>query len=136
MLRAGDFPGYLQLMEIEPFLRQQSSESIFLKLNPIQLSEIMRELNYLEDKGSFDNDSFFALRKHTAWKVLYMLSHFFHEQIENEKKAVDVKYRHQLPDILEYMHQHFSEKITVDDLSHMERCIKQYRGNRHKIEVG
>lgn len=113
----GDFPGYLQLMEIEPFLRQQSSKSIFLRLNPIQLSEIMRELYYLEDKGNFNGDNFSALRKHTTWKVLYMLSNFLHEQIGNEKNEVDVKYKHQLLDTLEYIHQHFFEKITVDDLA-------------------
>lgn len=109
--------GFLQLMEIEPFLRQSGADSLFLHLNQAQLSEIKNEIGYIEDKGCFGKPQFNAIRLHTVWKLIYYLSHLLHEQTVNDKKSPKAKYHAQALDTLEYIHQHFSEKLTIDSLA-------------------
>ena len=110
-------PGYLQLMEIEPFLRQNCSESMFLHLNPSELSEIKAEFKFIEKNGAFDRDAFSSLHRHTTWKIIYYLSYLLHKQNDSEKMTVPTKYRQEILDTLEYLHRNFSEKITIDGLA-------------------
>jgi len=110
-------PGYLQLMEIEPFLRQNGSSAMFLHLNPMQLAEVRRDFKYIEGSGEFASDGFLALKKHIAWKIIYLLSHLLLEQTVRGEKTSEAKYSQQILDTLEYLHHHFSEKITVEHLA-------------------
>ena len=109
--------GFIQLMEIEPFLRQNCGEAMFLHLNPQNLSTILEDLRCLEEGGEFDGDGCIPLRIHTAWKLIYRLSFLLAEQTEKQKHQKKIKHQRQIFDALEYIHQHFSEKITVSDLS-------------------
>ena len=109
--------GFLQFMEIEPFLRQNCSESMFLHLNPAELAEIKVEFKFIEKNGAFDQEAFSPLHRHTTWKIIYYLSYLLHKQNAGEKKAYPTKYRQQILDTLEYLHQHFSKKIIVDRLA-------------------
>ena len=111
------FSGFLQLMEIEPFLRQNFSKSMFLHLNTTQLMEIKSEIKFIESKGTFDQEAFSALQFHNVWKILYYLSYLLHKQNNSEKKTVQAKYTQQILDTLEYIHQRFYEKITIDKLA-------------------
>ena len=108
--------GYLQLMEIEPILRQRNAEPIFLHLDITQLSELQWELKYLEDKSIFNQKCYSAIQSHSVWKLIYYLSDIFYKQI-NEKKTKIGKLDPQTLNTLEYLHQHFSEKITIEKLS-------------------
>ena len=110
-------PGFLQLMEIEPFLRQTYSEAMFLHLTPVQLSDIEREFKFIEQKGTFDTENYLPLCTHTAWKIIYYLSHLLHEQIEGAQKGTKSKYERQILDTLEYIHYHYSEKLTIEGLA-------------------
>ncbi len=110
-------PGFLQLMEIEPFLRQNCSESMFLHLNPAELSEMKAEFRFIEKNGTFDDEALSSLHSHTIWKIIYYLSYLLYKQNDGEKMTVQMKYRHEILDTLEYLHQNFSEKITVDGLA-------------------
>ena len=110
-------PGFLQLVEIEPFLRQNCSESMFLHLNPAELSEIKAEFKFIEKNGAFDQEAFSSLHRHTTWKILYYLSYLLHKQNDCEKTPVPTKYRQEILDTLEYLHRNFSEKITIDGLA-------------------
>ena len=114
---ANTMPGFLKFFEIEPFLRQNSSASIFLNLNLHQLAEIKNELKFIEDNGAFDRKEMSALHNHVAWKIIYYCSYLLHNQIERDKKSMPKKYEHLILDTLEYLHQHFSEKITINSLS-------------------
>lgn len=106
--------GYVQLMETEPFLRKTYSEQMFLHLSPLQLSEIMHELRFVEDGGPCPMH---ALAHHTVWKVLYLASYYLSLQLENETKRKGRKYEQQILDTLCYLHLHYSERITVDHLA-------------------
>lgn len=110
-------PGFLQLMEIEPFLRQNCSESTFLHLNPAELSEIKSEFKFIERNTAFAHKAFELLHRHTTLKLLYYLSYLLHKQNHEEKKVTPTKYKQQILDTLEYMHLHFSKKITIDGLA-------------------
>jgi AraC-like DNA-binding protein len=110
-------PGFLQLVEIEPFLRQNCSESMFLHLNPAELSEIEAELKFIAKNGAFDQGVCSSLHRHTTWKILYYLSFLLHKQNDYKKMPVPTKYRQEILDTLEYLHQNFSEKITIDRLA-------------------
>ena len=116
-LEANLMPGFLKFLEIEPFLRQNSSKSMFLNLNYSQLMEIKNELKFIEDNGAYDKKEISALHNHVAWKIIYYCSYLLHKQIEQSKKSLPNKYEHLIFDTLEYMHQHFSEKITIDSLA-------------------
>jgi len=110
-------PGFLKLMEIEPFLRQNGSDAMFLHLTPAQLAEIRSDLKFIEENSVFDEANLLPLQEHTAWKLLYYLAYLLEKQTADEKNSPDAKYRHQILDTLEYLNSHFPEKITVSALA-------------------
>lgn len=110
-------PGYLQFMELAPFLRQNGVESMFLRLTPVQTSDILRELRTIEDGGELDKIGSSAISNHTAWRVIYYLSYLLDKQNKREMTGVESKYRRQILDTLEYISLNFSKKITVESLA-------------------
>ena len=110
-------PGFLQLMEIEPFLRQNCTEAMFLHLNPRELGELKGEIKFIEEHGDFDQEEYSAFRLHATWKIIYYLSFLLHIQNDREKNTVPIKYRQEILDTLEFLHQNFSQKILVDKLA-------------------
>ena len=113
---AQTIPGYLQLIEIEPFLRQSGGDSMFLHLTPLQLDRLMSELRLIEEGGEFDTEELSALHRHAALKIIYQLSYLLYEQMQGESAKLS-KYKLCILSTLEYIHAHFSEKITVDSLA-------------------
>lgn len=114
---ASKVPGFLKLMEIVPFLRQNCADAMFLHLTPSQSIEIQRDLKFIEDKSEFNDARLLPLHEHTAWKIIYHLSYLLEKQIEDESNYTTEKYRHQIIDTLEYLNSHFSKKITVKELA-------------------
>lgn len=111
------FPGYLQFMEIEPFLRKNYSDAMFLHLTPSQLMELMQDFKFIESNSLFDKKDFYPFHDHVAWKIIYHLSYLLHEQTQKQQKNVTTKYKQQILDTLEFLHSHFNEKITVENLA-------------------
>ncbi|MBQ8301967.1 MAG: AraC family ligand binding domain-containing protein [Clostridia bacterium] len=109
-------PGFTQLMEIEPYLRKSSPEHFFLHLTPIQIAEVERESVFLEEAGPFGSEELTSLRNHSAWKLIYYLSCLLNEQTKGKGNSSE-KYTSQILDTLEYIHQSFSGKITVEGLA-------------------
>ncbi len=110
-------PGYLKFMEIEPFLRQNCSDAMFLHLSSTQIAEIQREFAFVEEDGAFDEDNLRPLHEHTAWKIIYWLSYLLEEQTADGIMPGKSKYQSQIMDTLEYLNRHYSEKITVSRLA-------------------
>ena len=50
---AKSIPGFLQFIEIEPYLRQHFSDAMFLHLSSAQLDGVLRELREFEDGSTF-----------------------------------------------------------------------------------
>ena len=109
--------GYVQLMEIEPLLRQNNNDTLFLHLDATQLSELQYELRYLEDSGIFNQNSYSAIQGHSVWKLIYYLSYLYDKQINEKIKKKEAKFNVQILDTLEYLHMHFPERMTIEMLA-------------------
>lgn len=106
--------GYLLLTEIEPYLRAETDTAAFLKLTTEQLRLLEPEFNVIRDKSPFSAPEFEALRIHTLWKILYLLSAFI--ATEQNPRPSPHKYEQAILKALAYIHQNFGEKITVESL--------------------
>lgn len=112
--------GFLQFMEIEPFLRTNYSDSCFLHLNQSQLLQLKSDLDIVSDRGNYPWDNYYAMKLHTIWKILYWFSGLLNEQL-SDSKSFKVKYERQIFNALEYIHEHYGEKISIESL-----CEKFY----------
>ena len=109
-------PGFLQLTEIEPFLRQNFCETMFLRLSHGHLQTLKTELAFVEDGGEFDTDDLLPLKKHAVLKLLYWLSSLLHRQLNKDGQKHFGSHEQAIMDALEYIHQHYGEKITIERL--------------------
>lgn len=113
---AESVPGFLQFFEIEPFLRQHFSHTLFLHLSGFQLIQLKADLAVVEDGGMCAGDRLSPLKYHTAWKIIYWLSQLLFFQIHDADKKTNVKYEREMIRTLEYIHQNYDEKITTETL--------------------
>ena len=109
-------PGFLQFMEIEPFLREHFSDNMFLNLSVGQLQQLKSELSFIMDGSKYDREEFLPLKKHATLKIIYWLSGLLYEQLNSKNKKALNEYEHEIIRIIEYMHQNYGEKITIDVL--------------------
>lgn len=116
MHEASAVPGFLQLTEIEPYLRQHFSDAMFLHLGAGEMMKLRGELSSIEDKGEYDREELYPLKHHSLWKILYSLSYMLYRQLHAESSGKNNKYEHSILTALEYIHQNYSEKITVEEL--------------------
>ncbi len=111
-----DVTGFLQFTEIEPFLRNNSSNKFFLHLSTLQLMQLKNELKFIDDKGLFSWKECSSMKYHCILKLMYWFSYLLDEQLRNKSRFSETKYEIQIMDVLKYMHMHYSEKITIDVL--------------------
>lgn len=113
---SGDVDGFTLLMEIEPYLRSNFKKPLFLRLSAMQMLEIKYDLDILTMGGSYDYPGSQPLKKHTALKLLYYLSHMISEQAFgkaiNSSPEVDRSIMH----TLEFIHKNYGERLSIDDL--------------------
>lgn len=108
--------GFLQLTEIEPFLRSSFSNAFFLHLSQLQLLQLKNELKFIDDNGSFSWEECALMKYHTIWKLLYWFSGLLDDQINSGYTLLKDKYEVQIIKSLEYIHKCYAEKITIDSL--------------------
>jgi len=116
-------PGFLQLMEVEPFLRQNFSGGMYLNLSKSQLLQLKQDIFFIDD-ANFIGENFYPLKNHTLWKILYLMSDMFCTQTKSKKTTKYGYHESQIMETLEYIHQNYGEKITVQklcELSHLSR---------------
>lgn len=106
--------GFLQLTEIEPFLRSNFSNAFFLHLSQLQLMQLKNELELLDDNSIYSWEECAYMKYHTVWSVLYWFSHSLYKQINSQDHLTENKYEVQVIRALEYIHTNYREKITVD----------------------
>lgn len=110
---AGEVSGFLQLVEIEPFVRQHCSDRMFLHLLPNQLMQLKSDLNII-DENAFDGVEIEPLKNHIVWKILYIFSTLLYNQIFKKDKNLAKKYDIEILKILEYIHKNYEDKLTID----------------------
>lgn len=108
--------GFLQLTEIEPFLRSTSSNSFFLHLNQLQMIQLKNELAFIDDSSSFSWEECASMKYHQIWKILYWLSALLNRQILFKEASSSQQYEFYILEALEYIHRHYGEKISIDTL--------------------
>lgn len=110
--------GFLQLIEIEPFLRGNFSNAFFLHLNQLQLMQLKNELEFIDDNGAFSWEDNSFMKYHTIWKILYWFSGLLNEQIYSKDCLLKDKNKYELQIInaLEFIHKNYFEKITIESL--------------------
>ena len=126
---AASVDGYLLLTEIEPFLRQNASDPHFLQLSQQQLLQIKPDLELLAQNTPPEKTAPIAV--HTMWKLLYLFSGYLKEQVHTQAPA-SYKYEWEVLQMLEYIHQHYHEKITIERLcgeSFLSRstCLRSFQ---------
>lgn len=114
-LEAADVAGFLQLMEIEPFLRGKYTDACFLHLQEMQILQLENDLQILDNKSIFSRKICKELKYHTIWKLLYWFSFLLQQQTQLRPWA-PVKYEKQILLALEYIHLHYAERIVLEDL--------------------
>ena len=107
-----DVPGFLQFIEIEPYLRQHFSKEMFLHLNYEHMIKLKADLICIEDNGEFDKKEFYPLKYHTVWKILYRFSYLLLKQMYEKDTRSDSDI--EIIRTLEYIHQNYDKKITID----------------------
>lgn len=105
-------PGFLQLVEIEPFLRQHFSSEMFLHLSHNQMIQLKSDLKFIED-NNLDAEEPIPLKNHTTWKILYWLSSLLSKQMHKSDEKNLNKYDIEIIETLEYIHQNYGNKITI-----------------------
>ncbi len=108
--------GFLQFIEIEPFLRSNFSNAFFLHLNQLQLMQLKNELEFIDDHSVFLWKDCALMKYHAIWKLLYWFSQALCEQISLLDSFPENKYEVQVINALEYIHKNYREKITIDIL--------------------
>ena len=108
-------PGFLQFMEIEPYLRSASHSDTFLRLSPAQLNSFME--NGLPERLLFKPTvpETTPLIMHSFFTMLFTFSEYLYEQI-NTRKNSEEKYSEQIIKALEYIHANYSQPLSIDEL--------------------
>ena len=108
--------GFLQLTEIEPFLRSNFDEAFFLHLSRNQLEQLEHDLRLIDDESEFTWERHAPMKYHTTWKILYWLSGLLHKQITSVGRTK--VHKNEVPVIraLDYIHSHFDDRITIQGL--------------------
>ena len=108
--------GFLQLIEIEPLLRSNSSEAFFLHLNQYELRQFKNEKDFIDKDGAFSWQDCTQMKYHAILKVLYWFSSLLIKQNQLQKEKSTAKYEIAIMNALEYIHTNYSEKITIETL--------------------
>lgn len=110
--QASRIKGFLQFMEIEPFIRGNSQNRSFLRLSGNDWNDLKKELDLIGD-DRFGEAEYALLKKHVVWKIVLWMSHLLSQQME-ESGQQNSRYRREIVQALEYIHEHYAEKITIE----------------------
>lgn len=100
-------PGFLQFMEIEPFLRQNFSKGLYLNLSKTQLLQLKQDIFFIDDEN-FEGENLYPFKNHAFLKMLYWMSYVFCEQMGDAKNNKLIYHEPQIMQALEYIHQNFA----------------------------
>lgn len=116
--------GFLELTEIEPFLRSNSFNAFFLHLTQPQMLQVEEDLKFLDGDGHFSWEEFSAMKYHVTWKILYWFAALLQEQIKNMEAKTGHPYEVQIIRTLEFIHRNYSRKVTIEGLC-KESCMSR-----------
>lgn len=107
--------GFLQLMEIEPYLRGMVDINAFLHLSPARLRKFTDDIQFERSENHINDTETTPLMIHSFFTVLYRFAEYLHNQI-NTQTSPGTKYSDQIIKVLEYIHSNYEQTIYTDDL--------------------
>lgn len=117
-------PGYPLLFEIEPYLRQSSNNSLFLTLDQTQMNRLSVEFYELLDFCNGDIGGKEVLKNAKVLTIIALLSDWISAKPHIRKCNYSHKYTFEMIQSMEYIQQHYNEKLTIENLAsiaHMSR---------------
>lgn len=118
---APDLPklfGYTMLFEVEPFLRSRSTEGLFLSLSGSEFNNILMNIHCMELYLPTGDPDVEILKQHAAAYILANLCFYMAHNQQNIPERKNEALR-SIASCLEYIHCHFSEKISINFLANM-----------------
>ena len=79
--------------------------------------DIKSEIEELSDGNFFDYDGADTIRNYIALKIICLMSHLLTQQLHNPDKSVSLEKEMSIISAIKYIHEHYSEKITIQKLS-------------------
>lgn len=110
--------GFYLLFEIEPHLRASYTKNIFLTLNESELNILKQDISTIESCKGIEYENIFInaiAKKILCHLCLLMTKNRLTENIKLKKNNELLK----IVDCLNYIHQNYDEKITLEQLSNM-----------------
>lgn len=126
-------PGYSMLFEIEPFLRTESEEKLFLVLSPDQLEQLNVDFDKLSHLTSNDANNILKIGK--TLYIIGLLSQLItahHKSVSKSKKDASIN-SIAIIHTIEYMRNNYFEKILIDDLARIANMARTTYLRQFKI---
>lgn len=109
-------PGSAVLFEIEPYLRSKFDRAVFVTLDDPQIQELYPNLSQLLHYCEHSETGLTPLKNALAILIVgYLSGQFLHSRptLDSHRKDTTTS----VLGVMEYLHRHYSEKISVDTLA-------------------
>lgn len=112
------FPNFYTLFNIEPLIRGATKTPLHLSLNEVQLlkiNELLDKLIEFEDP----NSQYSSIKRSNYTMILLVYLFEIYNENNNYIKNEEIKNDISFMKVLSYIHENFSKKISIDELSEM-----------------
>jgi AraC-like DNA-binding protein len=113
---------------IEPFLVSECNVAPRLNLTGKKQNIIEELLNEIYDEYSQKADSYLLALKADLLKLLVLLGRYFRKDVEQQSDVIELYNHHRdaLTKAILYIDIHYSESITIEDISHIAMLSQSY----------
>ncbi|MBQ0111193.1 MAG: AraC family ligand binding domain-containing protein [Oscillospiraceae bacterium] len=108
--------GFLEFTEIEPFLRGNFDNAMFLHLDRAEFKRFTLEREIIDDDGKYDWQTYHAMKYHAVLSLLYRFSGLLAAQFNSPGHRKEHKYESRILKTLETIHSRYPEKLSVEGL--------------------
>ncbi len=127
--------GFELFTQIEPFLRNNYDETFFLHLSDANLSLLGNDISLIKDGGFCDKLESEALKNQIVIKLIYWFSLLLYSQIHKDQEKSDYSEQFIIK-ALEFIHENYSQKITIDTLCKQTRMSRATLMRKFKLICG
>jgi len=116
--------GYSVLFEIEPYLRGENNEKLFLSLVSNEMACVQHYLDFLLvcESGNYPGKE--IAENVTTLNLICYLSFLMHFRKNSNISLVKKQYSNYIIRCMEYIHENYAEKITIDTLTKISKMSR------------
>lgn len=122
-------PGFFALFSAEPLMRSNTGSALHLTLNPRQMSHASSFLNAMHDFTDYANPYECATGAHTTMLFIIYLCEIYTGKLSSEASATKDS---SFMSALSYIHEHYSERISLEDLVKLSQMSRTSYINKFK----